>query len=297
MRKAWKKRRRSLSPQLIPVTLLTTKTGVLDDVLYLVEKHGRRTKQSGKLSSLPTMALPLGDVKRFYASTFTKNIKQNLDPFLLQLKQRSQKQHGKKHGAVVSYDEQRNQVLCTGRGMSFPAARANSASTSSAIVQVGEFGVHTGCVRVKKTTSTSSIGHKQKYVNVPLSVALRIPTKHRGVQIKAGLEFVCKVVGYDPVGDGGSPLLTVQSDYKEEVVAARKNATDDGHEIENIAHLDEFAAADDVTEEYREILENLADDDEEDCENLDVDEEEEEEDEFEWLGKGKERLENIEKLL
>jgi len=62
MRKAWKKRRRSLSPQLIPVTLLTTKTGVLDDVLYLVEKHGRRTKQSGKLSSLPTMALPLGDV-------------------------------------------------------------------------------------------------------------------------------------------------------------------------------------------------------------------------------------------
>ena len=103
-------------------------------------------------------------------------------------------------------------------------------------------------------------------------------------------------MGYDPVGDGGSPLLTVQSDYKEEVVAARKNATDDGHEIENIAHLDEFAAADDVTEEYREILENLADDDEEDCENLDVDEEEEE-DEFEWLGKGKERLENIEKLL
>ena len=255
---------------------------------------GERSSQ-GNCPRCPRWLSPWVTCKNFYASTFTKNIKQNLDPFLLQLKQRSQKQHGKKHGMMVSYE--RNQVLCTGRGMSFPAARANSASTSSAIVQVGEFGVHTGCVRVKKTTSTSSIGHKQKYVNVPLSVALRIPTKHRGVQIKAGLEFVCKVVGYDPVGDGGSPLLTVQSDYKEEVVAARKNATDDGHEIENIAHLDEFAAADDVTEEYREILENLADDDEEDCENLDVDEEEEEEDEFEWLGKGKERLENIEKLL
>ena len=139
---------------------------------------GERSSQ-GNCPRCPRWLSPWVTCKNFYASTFTKNIKQNLDPFLLQLKQRSQKQHGKKHGMMVSYE--RNQVLCTGRGMSFPAARANSES----------------------------------------------------------------------------PLLTVQSDYKEEVVAARKNATDDGHEIENIAFLDEFAAADDVTEEYREILENL----------------------------------------
>mmetsp|Transcript_5788 Transcript_5788/g.8723 ORF Transcript_5788/g.8723 Transcript_5788/m.8723 type:complete len:700 (+) Transcript_5788:130-2229(+) len=210
-RKAWKKRRRTGSPLLVPCSILNVdrQSMVRWNLVYLLEKFGESQKDGVQISTAQLS-------KRY--RTFLKSSLQNQadalgyesnhDMIVALLNKKAQESYG------VRLVEDKEGELCLKAPISRFKAQKRAAGTP--VLQFrkhrkGEHGdwetmTHTGHIRAKKVT-----GEEVSYGFLPLSAALRVSQKDDldSGRVEEGNIHPAVVYDYDPAGDGGSPLLTL----------------------------------------------------------------------------------------
>lgn len=231
-RKAWKKRRRSGSPVLVPCSVLSTerKSMVLNNLVYLLHKFGSpiseldlpgerpagyksnhigisatdlgRAYQSHLKASLVRHAKTLGynNVAELINGIFTPTVQEDYGLQLL----------------VVAADDDANDNADDDddNSSSWLLARitrmkGHRLAGQSAILQFQQDDDndtrmrHTGIIRHKQNA-------KGPYELAPLSAALRLGQQALlDVVVSSGSQHSAVIVGVDPMGDGGLPLLKV----------------------------------------------------------------------------------------
>lgn len=210
-RKAWKKRRRSGSPLLVPCSVLNVDRAstVRWNLIYLLEKFGRSVGSKGGVrASLANLA------KRYRSHLKTSLTKQATslgfeDPKTLVrvlFNERVQKSYG-----IDMVEDEDGELF-----LQAPVSRlrAQTRASRSPVLQVADDFKedtlkHTG---VARTRSQGNLDQKDSlYQLQPLSAALRVSQKDDvdGGNIQTGSMHTAVVFDYDPAGDAGAPLITL----------------------------------------------------------------------------------------
>ncbi|KAL3941813.1 MAG: hypothetical protein SGBAC_003893 [Bacillariaceae sp.] len=209
-RKAWKKRRRSGSPLLVPCSVLNVdrQSMVRWNMMYLLEKFGSSQKDGIEISA--------SHMAKKYR-TFLKSSLQNQADALSyssnneMIQELFNKKTQESYGVrLVEKDDQ----LFLKAPISRHKAHRRTAKTP--IIQFrlpkkGDHGdedtmTHTGYLRTKKEDSEEG-----EHGFLPLSAALRVSQKEDvdSGRVTEGSIHPAVVFDYDAMGDGGSPLLTL----------------------------------------------------------------------------------------
>jgi hypothetical protein len=211
-RKAWKKRRRSGSPLLVPCSVLNVDRAstVRWSLIYLLEKFGRSAgNRGGTLLSLASLAQRY---RSHLKSSLTKQAKAlgSDDPKALVqalFNQRVQESYG------IKMTEDENGEIFLQAPVS--RMRAQKRAAQSPVLQVAddfqqETLKHTGVVRSRRA-ETPEEDASNIYQLQPLSAALRVNQKEDvdGGQVQTGSMHTAVVFHYDAAGDAGAPLLTL----------------------------------------------------------------------------------------
>ena len=231
-RKAWKKRRRSLSPVLMPCSVLgvpnteSHRMRILrDNVMFILsrygmdwEKHVELAVGSGKGGG-KGIYIKASEVARLYRREFRCSLANHAADMgyngsvqdLLHglLDERTQHEFG------VELVESNGVLLLVGaiskrkaRGQAFSCGMAEGVFDCSA--DGNEFVKHTGRVSVKR--------HKEAQPSLELlSAALRLPPKDTE-KYKEGDEFNAFVFSFDQDGDAGEPLLIMSPEPSREQI-------------------------------------------------------------------------------
>ncbi|CAJ1942284.1 unnamed protein product [Cylindrotheca closterium] len=206
-RKAWKKRRRSGSPLLVPCSVLNVdrQSMVRWNMIYLLEKFGLSKKDGIEISA--------SDMANRYR-TFLKSSLQNQADALSyssnneMIKDLFNKKTQESYGVrLVEKDDQ----LFLKAPISKSKAHQRTAKTpvlQFRLPKKGDHGdedtmTHTGYLRARK--------EDKEYGFLPLSAALRVSQKDDvdSGRVEEGSIHPAVVFDYDAMGDGGSPLLTL----------------------------------------------------------------------------------------
>jgi len=243
-RKAWKKRRRSGSPLLIPATMVGVdqESAVRHNVMLILHKYGSPVRQQQQQSSGPRLprngvALSVSKVCRLCERDLGLSLLKSaqamgydgVGDMLLSLFDGPVKNT---HGVEIVQGLRDNLLLVSklsrrhARELASKACLAHVASASAVKSQGTEKGglaMHLGTVKVRQTqpnsklsedaANTSSKAVPPTFLTEPLSAAVRI--KQEDVddnRIQSGEEYNAFVLRYDVKGDNGSPLLTLAMD-------------------------------------------------------------------------------------
>ncbi|GKZ00805.1 hypothetical protein MPSEU_001032200 [Mayamaea pseudoterrestris] len=231
-RKAWKKRRRSGSPLLVPCSILSVDraSSVTRNLVYLLDKFGQsagsvqggiqldavelaQRYRSHLKSSLRQEAANLGyeDVNELVKALFSS--KQIQDAHGVKLVKKEEADGNSRLLLQAATSRMRAQRRAqTAAVLQFQVAddiENDQDDAAAAALQ------HTGMVRIRNPKQRSKDSTHSKYYSVrPLSAALRIhPSKANDFSLEAAIEngslHQAAVFDYDPAGDAGSPLLVV----------------------------------------------------------------------------------------
>ena len=221
-RKAWKKRRRSGSPLLVPCSVLNADRAstIRWNLIYLLEKFG--TSGNNKNDGIRISFVSL---KQRYRSHLKGSLQKHAAllgfdtyPHMIEslFNPRVQETYGVK---LIQQDDEE-----TGRIQSIQAPlsrlRAQKRANKAAVLQFKEDEtqndtlLHTGFVRIKNPRPSEQDGNSNFYLLRPLSVALRVAQKEdvESGKITHGSLHPAVIFDYDPAGDAGAPLLTLSLD-------------------------------------------------------------------------------------
>eukprot|EP00526_Cylindrotheca_closterium_P007217 CAMPEP_0113610942 /NCGR_PEP_ID=MMETSP0017_2-20120614/5293_1 /TAXON_ID=2856 /ORGANISM="Cylindrotheca closterium" /LENGTH=695 /DNA_ID=CAMNT_0000519859 /DNA_START=36 /DNA_END=2123 /DNA_ORIENTATION=- /assembly_acc=CAM_ASM_000147 len=209
-RKAWKKRRRTGSPLLVPCSVLNVdrQSMVRWNMIYLLEKFGSSEKDGIQISA--------SDMANKYR-TFLKSSLQNQADALSyssnndMIRELFNKKTQEAYGVrLVEKDDQ----LFLKAPISKRKAHQRTAKTPMLqfrLPKKSDHGdedtmTHTGFMRTRKEDSED-----REYGFLPLSAALRVSQKDDvdSGRVEEGSIHSAVVFDYDAMGDGGSPLLTL----------------------------------------------------------------------------------------
>eukprot|EP00977_Amphora_coffeiformis_P003673 scaffold710_cov171-Amphora_coffeaeformis.AAC.42 len=210
-RKAWKKRRRSGSPLLVPCSVLNVDRAstVRWNLIYLLEKFGRSAGSKGGVrASMADLA------KRYRSHLKTSLAKQATSlgfdspkPLVQALfNERVQKSYG-----IDMIEDEAGELF-----LQAPVSRlrAQKRANRSPVLQVEDDLVedtlkHTGVVRTRRG---ENVDEKDNLYHLqPLSAALRVSQKEDvdGGNIQTGSLHTAVVFEFDAAGDAGAPLITL----------------------------------------------------------------------------------------
>ena len=241
-RKAWKKRRRSGSPLLIPATIIGVEqeSFVRHNVMTILHKYGSPVKQQQSSGpSLPRNGVALSVSKvcklceRDLGLSLLKSAQamgyDGVGDMLLSLFDGRVKNT---HGVEIVQGLRDNLLLVSklsrrhARELASKACLAHVASASAVKSQGTEkdgLAIHLGTVKVRQTQPNSKVSEgtvntstkavPPAFLTESLSAAVRI--KQEDVddnRIQSGEEYNAFVLRYDVKGDNGSPLLTLAMD-------------------------------------------------------------------------------------
>eukprot|EP00538_Stauroneis_constricta_P006201 CAMPEP_0119560690 /NCGR_PEP_ID=MMETSP1352-20130426/15667_1 /TAXON_ID=265584 /ORGANISM="Stauroneis constricta, Strain CCMP1120" /LENGTH=760 /DNA_ID=CAMNT_0007608739 /DNA_START=72 /DNA_END=2354 /DNA_ORIENTATION=+ len=213
-RKAWKKRRRSGSPLLVPCSVLNVdrQSMVRWNLIFLLEKFGRARKDG--------VAMDTKELSAFYRSYLQRPLSDQLEALGYEtvddmtkglFTTSVQESYGVR---LVEHDKDGETVI----ELRAPIARrkAQARAAKAPLLQFRKFRsgdhgdadtlTHTGYIRARDEDAED-----HKHVFLPLSAALRVSQKD---DVDTGRVFedsihAAVVFDYDVQGDGGSPLLTL----------------------------------------------------------------------------------------
>ncbi|KAG7360633.1 hypothetical protein IV203_035732 [Nitzschia inconspicua] len=236
-RKAWKKRRRSGSPLLVPCSILNVDrlSMVRWNLLFLLEKFGRPVEASASSSAFKRYAadaieISLASLARNYRSFLKSSLQRQVDALGFASSQEMMtslfnEKVQKAYGVVLDErtDELRDQSMLY---LTAPISRrkAQGRTVNAPMMQFrlprdGDHGdidtlTHTGYVRSLVQASNDDNTETRDYSYLPLSAALRVSRKEdlESGRIVEGSILSAAVFSYDVIGDGGSPLLTLTVD-------------------------------------------------------------------------------------
>lgn len=260
-RKAWKKRRRTGSPLLVPCSVLNVdrRSAVRWNLIFLLEKFGR-----GGKGNKGGLAISLKDLARSYRTYLKSSLKrqasalgfESTENMIRELfNKKIQESYGvffEERKEIQEYRNDDGDISASTTTMLYLTApinrrKAQQRSANAAILQfrppregdydgigatdtaigaqvdhhehVDDAGTltHTGWIRLLKEEGRSDArkGEDRKlqreYSNFPLSACLRVSQKDDvdTGRVQEGKILSAVVFGFDKVGDGGSPLLTL----------------------------------------------------------------------------------------
>ena len=239
-RKAWKKRRRSGSPMLIPCSILNTdrRSMVVDNLVFLVRKFGTPISEQD-MPERPDgyksnhIAITLPELSRWYKSHLRASLAQHAtalgyetaadlvkDVFTPQLEEDC---------GIKLWSVDKHSWLVAG----VSKMRGQRLAAASPLLQFlqgnDDTMMHTGKTRIKTDVGPGS------YALEPMSAALRVSqrTIDTGV-VSTGSKHQGSFMGVDPMGDGGSPLLKVSLNVPTDI-QNRKTARSAKSEMEGKA--------------------------------------------------------------
>lgn len=223
-RKAWKKRRRSGSPLLVPCSVLNVdrQSTVRWNLIYLLEKFGTSTSGQG-------IRISLGELGRRSRTHLKSSLTQQADAMgfasareLVEnlLNKKAQETYGVKlvyidDDGIVTSDAGNDDTISTTLALEAPLSRfrAQKRANEAAILQFGDQDQHedtlrhTGIVRNRRQVSEDD---GNMYQLQPLSAALRVNQEDVDTgHIQDGSMHAAVVFTYDSQGDGGAPMLTL----------------------------------------------------------------------------------------
>jgi hypothetical protein len=223
-RKAWKKRRRSGSPLLVPCSVLNVdrQSTIRWNLIYLLEKFGTSTSGQG-------IRISLGELARRQRTHLKSSLTQQAEAMgfatareLVEnlLNKKAQETYGVKlvyinneNGVITSDggDDTESNILAIEAPLS--RFRAQKRANEAAILQFGDEDQkedtlqHTGIVRNRRQVSEED---SNMYQLQPLSAALRVNQEDVDTgHIQDGSMHAAVVFTYDSQGDGGAPMLTL----------------------------------------------------------------------------------------
>lgn len=228
-RKAWKKRRRSGSPLLVPCSILNTdrKSMVVNNLIFLLHKFGKPISEQN-MTERPSdckpnhIAIPFPDLSRWYKSHLRASLAQHATTL-------GYKTAGELVKDVITpqLEEESGIKLWTVGNHSWLVARVSMMrghriTAQSALLQFkageGNIMMHTGKTRLKSDDGPGSFDLE------PVSAALRVSQRALDAGlVTTGSTHQGVLVGVDPMGDGGSPLLKVSLNVPMEI-SKRKRA-------------------------------------------------------------------------
>lgn len=209
-RKAWKKRRRTGSPLLVPCSVLNVdrQSMVRWNLIFLLEKFGRSQKDGIEISSEELSK----KYRTFLQSSLQKQANAlEYDSNTSMIKELFNKKIQEAYG--VRLVEKEDELL-----LKAPISRhkAHKRTARTPILQFrlprsGDHGdsdtlTHTGYVKARKESTED-----KSYNFLPLSAALRVSQKDDVVtgRVEENSIHPAVIFDYDLIGDGGSPLLTL----------------------------------------------------------------------------------------
>lgn len=223
-RKAWKKRRRTGSPLLVPCSILNLdrSSAVRHNIVYLLEKFGlarSNNRNAGIKISFP-------DLNQRYRSHFKFSLQKHASALGFATSQELiehllNPQMQETFGIKIENNGENDQPPFLWSPLS--RHRAQKQANLAAVLQfldepepLGGSLVHTGLVRNKNQQQNSEQQQQQQsdgnfYRLQPLSAALRVSQKEDvdSGNIQNGSLHSAVVFHYDPTGDAGLPLLTL----------------------------------------------------------------------------------------
>jgi len=234
-RKAWKKRRRSDSPLLVPCSVINVdrQSMVRWNILYLLEKFGTAQKDGIAISlheivnrhkrhlksSLKKHAEDLGfaDIREMVEILFNKNI-QNTYGVRIWIKNKGDNEEQLWVKAPISRFRAQKKAQQAALLQLYPASEDNNNEDDEfkQDEQVADTMKHSGHVRLRVKEDDPEYRNKVRFEFPPLSAALRI-NNHDDISetvgtMQTGSIHSAIVFDYDTIGDGGSPLLTLSFD-------------------------------------------------------------------------------------
>jgi hypothetical protein len=228
-RKAWKKRRRSGSPLLVPCSILNVdrQSMVLWNLIFLLEKFGRETSPSkSKNGDDRAIEFSVASLARVYRTYLKSSLKRQVEALGFKtgedmvrsiLNKKVQESYGihleertessGKDGTMLYLTAPISRQVAQRRVANAPLMqfrfRPNDESSDPDTL------IHTGYVRGLKDESED-----REYGQFPLSAAVRVSQKQDldSGRVTEGSIHAAVVFDYDKIGDGGSPLLTLSLD-------------------------------------------------------------------------------------
>jgi hypothetical protein len=223
-RKAWKKRRRSGSPLLLPCSVLNVDRAstVRWNLIYLLEKFGRPSATAAAGGTKGGVQLSLPQLTKRYRSHLKTSLAKQASalgfedvPSLVRalFNERVQKSYG--IDLLVGEGEENDGEVTLQAPVS--RLRAQKRANRSPVLQVADDLCedtlkHTGVVRTRRSEkSTDKEESTNLYQLQPLSAALRV-NQREDVEvgnIQTGSMHTAVVFDYDATGDAGAPLITL----------------------------------------------------------------------------------------
>ena len=222
-RKAWKKRRRSGSPMLIPCSILSTdrKSMVTSNLFFLLRKFGKPMAEQ-EMNERPDgfkshhIAITLPELSRWYKSHLRASLTHHAN--VLGFKTAAELI---KSVITPQIEEELGIKLWTVGKHSWVVARISRMrgqrlAAQSPLLQFiegsNDIMMHTGKTRVKTDVGPGS------YSLEPMSAALRVSQRSIDTgAVSTGSIHQGSFAGVDPMGDGGAPLLKVSLNTPAEI--------------------------------------------------------------------------------
>jgi hypothetical protein len=224
-RKAWKKRRRTGSPLLVPCSVLNVDrlSMVRWNLLFLLEKFGRTVANS---KNDPGIEISLVSLARTYRTFLKSSLNRQVDALEFESAEEMlstvfNKKIQESYGIILEERTEKDgsSMLYLTAPISRTRAQkrvANAPMMQFRLHQDGDYGdsdtlTHTGFVRALKEYKDDE---ERDYEYLPLSAAIRVSQKEDidSGRVVEGSVFAAVIFDYDRIGDGGSPLLTLTLD-------------------------------------------------------------------------------------
>jgi len=249
-RKAWKKRRRTGSPLLIPCSILNTdrRSMVTNNLIYLLQKFGKPISEQKNMLERPfgskskDISLSMPDLHWYYKSKMRSPLHKHVAALGYEssadlLEDVFNEEVAREHGIKFYSTDDNLQWLVS----SMSQMRGQRLSSHWTILQFlknddDNIMKHTGMMRTVRADS-----ERKSYEMNALSAALRVSQRaiDSGV-ISNGSRYQSLVVALDPKGDGGSPLLKVSlntpGEKKKTKTKGREIMPESKFELEKMEH-------------------------------------------------------------
>ena len=213
-RKAWKKRRRSGSPLLVPCSVLHVDrpSTIRWNLIYLLEKFGRSSPGGNIRISLADLA---SQHRSHLHSSLTQHAQDMGHETARELVEALfTKQAQESYGVRLLSDSNSDEGSAASLWLQAPITRhrAQKRANGAAILQFhnarDDTLNHTGMARIKRDDELSDKGNLYKLK--PLSAALRVSQEDvNSGTVQNGSLHAVVVFDYDSTGDAGAPLLTL----------------------------------------------------------------------------------------
>lgn len=241
-RKAWKKRRRTGSPLLIPCSILNTeyKPMVVKNIIFILQRYGKPISEQNMAerpfgAKSKDLAISTSNLKKWYSKSLGASLSKHATalgyPSVPELMKDVFTDKLEKETGIKAWSLDGSDWLIS-RMSKMRGQRMSSQTPLLQFVNDDGTMMHTGVMRLKSSDAPRSFELK------PLSAALRVSQR----TLDAGLitdasRHNAFIVGLDPTGDGGYPLLKVSLDVSIKKNTKRKKLKEgSGPQLKSIEH-------------------------------------------------------------